>query len=83
MNLSMSPRRFITTISIGLIILLLYCSLQAYSLGRAFVVAYPDDMLLRGPSLAGQLVAEYERSGKTVLAGQELPEGAQSFGVSA
>lgn len=47
-----------------------------------FVVAYPDDILLIGPSLAGQLVAEYERTGKTVLAGQELAEGDVSrFGV--
>ncbi len=47
-----------------------------------FVVAYPDDILLAGPPLAGQLMAAYERTGKTVLAGQERPDGDISrFGV--
>lgn len=40
-----------------------------------FVVAYPDDILLKGPSLAGQLAELYEQTGKTVLAGREVPQG--------
>jgi UTP--glucose-1-phosphate uridylyltransferase len=40
-----------------------------------FVVAYPDDILVNGPSLAGQLMELYEESGCTVLAGQEIPTG--------
>ena len=39
-----------------------------------FVVAYPDDVLLSGPSLAGQLVELYPRTELPVLAGQELPD---------
>lgn len=37
-----------------------------------FVVAYPDDLLLTGPSLSGQLAELHERTHKTVLAGQEV-----------
>ncbi len=40
-----------------------------------FVVAYPDDILLNGPPLSGQLMALHEKTGKTVLCGQEVPEG--------
>jgi UTP--glucose-1-phosphate uridylyltransferase len=47
-----------------------------------FVVAYPDDILLEGPSLSGQLIELYNQTGKTVLCGQELPEGDVSrYGV--
>jgi UTP--glucose-1-phosphate uridylyltransferase len=40
-----------------------------------FVVAYPDDILIHGPNLTAQLIELYERTGHTVLAGQEIPEG--------
>ena len=47
-----------------------------------FVVAYPDDILLDGPPLAGQLMELHARTGATVLAGQELPTGDVSrYGV--
>ena len=47
-----------------------------------FVVAYPDDVLVDGPPLTGQLMDEHHRTGKTVLAGQELEEGDVSrYGV--
>ncbi|MCH8882258.1 MAG: UTP--glucose-1-phosphate uridylyltransferase [SAR324 cluster bacterium] len=47
-----------------------------------FVVAYPDDILLNGPSLAGQLIELYHQTGLTVLAGQELLDGDVSrYGV--
>lgn len=49
-----------------------------------FVVAYPDDVQITGPSLSGQLVALYRRTGCTVLAGQEVPTGDISrYGVMA
>jgi len=41
----------------------------------AFVVAYPDDVQIAGPSLSGQLVALHRRTGCTVLAGQDVPAG--------
>ena len=48
-----------------------------------FVVAYPDDVLINGPSLSLQLIETYRRTGRTVLAVQELPEGDISrFGVA-
>jgi UTP--glucose-1-phosphate uridylyltransferase len=40
-----------------------------------FVVAYPDDVLIRGPNLTAQLIKLHARTGHTVLAGQEMPEG--------
>ncbi len=47
-----------------------------------FVVAYPDDILLQGPSLSGQLMQLHLETGKIVLAAQELPEGDVSrYGV--
>ncbi len=47
-----------------------------------FVVAYPDDVLLEEPSLSGQLIDLYSKTGFTVLAGQELLEGDVSrYGV--
>ncbi|HUJ74219.1 MAG TPA: UTP--glucose-1-phosphate uridylyltransferase [bacterium] len=49
-----------------------------------FVVAYPDDVQLSGPSLTGQLIELHERTGCTVLAGQEVPTGDISrYGVIA
>jgi UTP--glucose-1-phosphate uridylyltransferase len=49
-----------------------------------FVVAYPDDVQITGPSLSGQLVALHERTGCTVLAGQDVPTGDISrYGVMA
>lgn len=49
-----------------------------------FVVAYPDDVQLSGPSLSGQLAALYKRTGRVVLAGQEVPTGDISrYGVMA
>ncbi|MCZ6558360.1 MAG: UTP--glucose-1-phosphate uridylyltransferase [SAR324 cluster bacterium] len=47
-----------------------------------FVVAYPDDILLQGPSLSGQLMQLHRETGKIVLAAQELPKGDVSrYGV--
>jgi UTP--glucose-1-phosphate uridylyltransferase len=47
-----------------------------------FVVAYPDDVLIRGPNLSAQLIELHRRTGHTVLAGQEVPQGDISrFGV--
>ncbi|MBI4081805.1 MAG: UTP--glucose-1-phosphate uridylyltransferase [Candidatus Lambdaproteobacteria bacterium] len=47
-----------------------------------FVVAYPDDVLVTGPSLSGQLIEVYRKTGHTVLACREIPEGDISrFGV--
>ena len=40
-----------------------------------FVVAYPDDILIEGPSLAGQLMKVYEQTRKTVLAAKDIPTG--------
>jgi UTP--glucose-1-phosphate uridylyltransferase len=37
-----------------------------------FVVAYPDDLMLEGPSLSAQLIELYRSTKKTVLAGQEV-----------
>ncbi|MDH5751551.1 MAG: UTP--glucose-1-phosphate uridylyltransferase [Deltaproteobacteria bacterium] len=49
-----------------------------------FVVAYPDDVLLSGPSLSGQLIETFRRTGCTVLAGQEKLQGDISrYGVMA
>jgi UTP--glucose-1-phosphate uridylyltransferase len=49
-----------------------------------FVVAYPDDVQLSGPSLSGQLVELYNNTGRTVLAAQEVPTGDISrYGVMA
>jgi UTP--glucose-1-phosphate uridylyltransferase len=48
---------------------------EAFTGDSPFVVAYPDDLLIEGPSLSGQLMELYEKTGKTVLAGQEVPEG--------
>lgn len=49
-----------------------------------FVVAYPDDLLWEGPSLSGQLIETYRRTGCTVLAAQELRTGDVSrYGVLA
>jgi UTP--glucose-1-phosphate uridylyltransferase len=49
-----------------------------------FVVAYPDDVQLSGRSLSAQLIEMYERTGCTVLAGEEVPTGDISrFGVVA
>jgi UTP--glucose-1-phosphate uridylyltransferase len=49
-----------------------------------FVVAYPDDLLLGGPSLSAQLIELYRQTKMTILAGQEVPTGDISrFGVAA
>ena len=49
-----------------------------------FIVAYPDDVQLSGPSLSGQLVKLYQKTGCTVLAAQEVPTGDISrYGVMA
>ena len=49
-----------------------------------FVVAYPDDLLLEGPSLAGQMIELYRETKRTVLAAQEVPDKDISrFGVVA
>ena len=40
-----------------------------------FVVAYPDDIQIEGPPLAGQLMASYQQTGKTTLAVQEIAVG--------
>ncbi|MDH4225114.1 MAG: UTP--glucose-1-phosphate uridylyltransferase [Deltaproteobacteria bacterium] len=40
-----------------------------------FVVAYPDDILINGPSLSGQLIEVYQKTGCTVLAVQDFPQG--------
>ena len=48
---------------------------EAFAGDSPFVVAYPDDILIEGPSLSGQLIEMYEKTGKTVLAGQEVPDG--------
>jgi UTP--glucose-1-phosphate uridylyltransferase len=49
-----------------------------------FIVAYPDDVQLSGPSLSGQLVELYNDTGRTVLAAQEVPTGDISrYGVMA
>jgi UTP--glucose-1-phosphate uridylyltransferase len=40
-----------------------------------FVVAYPDDIHIHGPNLSAQLIDLHERTGHTVLAGQEIAEG--------
>jgi UTP--glucose-1-phosphate uridylyltransferase len=49
-----------------------------------FVVAYPDDVQLTGPSLSGQLVELYRKTQCTVLAGQEVKSGDISrYGVMA
>jgi UTP--glucose-1-phosphate uridylyltransferase len=49
-----------------------------------FIVAYPDDVQLSGPSLSGQLVQLYDKTGCTVLAAQEVPTGDISrYGVMA
>lgn len=55
---------------------------EGYSGGDPFVVAYPDDVLLNGPSLSGQLIETYAQTGTSVLAGQELLVGDVSrYGV--
>lgn len=46
-----------------------------------FVVAYPDDVLINGPPLTSQLIELYERTGKTVLAGQHLEGDVSRYGV--
>ena len=49
-----------------------------------FVVAYPDDILVKGPNLTAQLISLYNRTGHTVLAGQWVETGDISrFGVMA
>jgi len=49
-----------------------------------FVVAYPDDLLLGGNSLSGQLIDLYRETKMTVLAAQEQPTGDISrYGVIA
>jgi len=49
-----------------------------------FIVAYPDDVQLSGPSLSGQLAELYNDTGCTVLAAQEVPTGDISrYGVMA
>lgn len=48
---------------------------EAFAGDSPFVVAYPDDILIEGPSLSGQLIELYKKTGKTVLAGQEVAEG--------
>ena len=55
---------------------------ETFSGGDPFVVAYPDDVMLDGPSLSGQLIETHRTTGLTVLAGQELPHGDVSrYGV--
>ncbi|MDH4248661.1 MAG: UTP--glucose-1-phosphate uridylyltransferase [Deltaproteobacteria bacterium] len=40
-----------------------------------FIVAYPDDVLIKGPSLSAQLMEHHQRTGAVVLAGREILEG--------
>ena len=40
-----------------------------------FVVAYPDDLMISGPSLSAGMIALYKKTGKTILAAKEIPEG--------
>ncbi len=55
---------------------------EPFAGGSPFVVAYPDDILIKGPNLTAQLIALYNRTGNTVLAGQWVPTGDISrFGV--
>ncbi|MCH8077228.1 MAG: UTP--glucose-1-phosphate uridylyltransferase [SAR324 cluster bacterium] len=55
---------------------------ETFSGGDPFVVAYPDDVMLDGPSLSGQLIETHRKTGLTVLAGQELTDGDVSrYGV--
>jgi len=57
---------------------------EPFAGGSPFVVAYPDDILIKGPNLTAQLIALYNRTGHTVLAGQWVPTGDISrFGVMA
>lgn len=49
--------------------------LEPFVGGEPFVVAYPDDLMIDGPSLSGQLIDVFNRTGLTVLAGQEKPHG--------
>jgi len=49
--------------------------------GGPFVVAYPDDVLIRGANLTAQLMELYKRTGHTVLAGQELDGDVSRYGV--
>ena len=48
---------------------------EGFSGGDPFVVAYPDDVMLEGPSLSGQLIETHRATGLNVLAGQELAQG--------
>lgn len=55
---------------------------ESFTGDSPFVVVYPDDVLVDGPPLTGQLMEAYEKTGKTVLAGQILAEGDVSrYGV--
>jgi UTP--glucose-1-phosphate uridylyltransferase len=57
---------------------------EPFAGGSPFVVAYPDDILIKGPNLSAQLIELHRRTGHTVLAGQWVPEGDISrFGVMA
>jgi len=49
--------------------------LEPFVGNESFVVAYPDDVILEGPSLSGQLIDLHRKTGHTVLAGQEMLEG--------
>ena len=57
---------------------------EPFAAGSPFVVAYPDDVQIEGRSLSAQLIELHEKTGCTVLAGQEFPTGDISrFGVMA
>lgn len=49
--------------------------------GEPAVVAYPDDLVFGKIPLTQQLMQEYEKSGKTVLATLENPENINAYGV--
>jgi UTP--glucose-1-phosphate uridylyltransferase len=57
---------------------------EAFVADSPFVVAYPDDVQIQGPSLSAQMIELHHRTGCIVLAGEEVPQGDISrFGVMA
>lgn len=46
-----------------------------------FVVAYPDDLHFGTPPLAAQLVATFQRTGKTVMAALDNPPNLERYGI--
>ncbi len=56
--------------------------LEAWVGKEAFVVAYPDDIHMDGPSLTAQLMAVHQRSQRSVLSLQETPGDISRYGVA-